>query len=254
MSPGNYRRRLIEAVIARLLPLTAVRACFEGGSAATGRLDDYSDIDIMIVASLDRADAVFAEIESALSPHTITHVWPIEPPPFPETAQRVYFLADAPSCCAVDCVVVTEAGVAPFLERERHGEPLVYFDRTSRIRARPADQAALADLRARRWRQLQGAVPVYGMLVDKELARGRPLEAFGYYQTLLRALIEVLGITHRPDRFDFGWRYLESQLPADARALIAAFAFVGDERALREQAPRLVAELQRRLHAGAPTQ
>lgn len=254
MNPANYRRRLVEAVIARLLPMTAVRACFEGGSAATGRLDDYSDIDLMIVAPLDHADAAFAAIESALSPHTITHVWRIDPPPFPDTAQRFYFLADAPRCCAVDCVVVTEAGVAPFLERERHGEPLVYFDRTSRIRARPADQAALADRRAQRWRQLQGAVPVYGMLVDKELARGRPLEALGYYQALLRALVDVLGVTHRPERFDFGWRYLESQLPAEARALIASFAFVGDERALRERSPLLVAELRRRLDAGAPTQ
>jgi hypothetical protein len=232
--------------------MTAVRACFEGGSAATGRLDEFSDIDLVIVAPLTSADVVFDAVESALSPHSIVHTWRVDPPPFPQTAQRFYFLADAPRFFAVDCVVASEAGVEPFLERERHGDPLVYFDRTSRIRARTVDRTALAGRRARRWGQLQGAVPVFAMLVDKELARGRPLEALGFYQALLRSLIEVLGMSHRPDRFDFNWRYVETQLPEDARALLARYAFVADAQELREQAPQLADELRRRLAGEAP--
>lgn len=251
MTAAHYRRALIEAVIARLLPLTAVRACFEGGSAATGRLDDYSDIDLVIVAPLDAAATAFDAVEGALSPHGISHEWRVEPPPFPGTAQRFYFLADAPRFFAVDCLVVDDTAVGQFLERERHGEPLMYFDRTSRLRARPLDQAALAERHGRRWKQLQGAVPVYAMLVDKELARGRPLEAMGFYQALLRALLEVLGMAHRPDRFDFSWRYVETQLPDDARALLRRFAFIADENALRDRAPQLAAELQRRLRGEA---
>jgi hypothetical protein len=248
MNAAHYRRGVVEALIARLLPLPAVRACFEGGSAATGRVDDFSDIDLIVVAPLAAADAAFDAVEAGLAARTrITHVWRIEPAPFPDTAQRFYFLADAPRFFAVDCVVVTESGVGQFLERERHGEPLVYFDRGVKIRARPLDAAALADRRARRWKQLQGAVPVYSMLVEKELARGRPLEALGYYQVLLRALLEVLGMEHRPDRFDFGWRYVETQLPEHARALLAHYAFIADERELRERAPRLVVDLQQRL-------
>ena len=148
-------------------------------------------------------------------------------------------------------MVVTESAVAQFLERERHGQPLVYFDRTSRIRAHPLDRDALARRRAKRLEQLRGAVPVYTMLVDKELARGRPLEALGSYQALLRALIEVLGIRHRPERFDFGWRYVETQLPDDARALLAHYAFIADPATLRERAPELSAELARRLKTAA---
>jgi hypothetical protein len=252
MNAANFRRVIVEAVVARLLPMTAVRACFEGGSAATRRLDEFSDMDLVVVAPLASADEVFAAVESALSPHAIAHTWRVDPPPFPQTAQRFYFLADAPPFFAVDCVVASEAGVEPFLERERHGDPLVYFDRTSKIRARDADRGALAARRARRWEQLRGAVPVLAMLVDKELARGRPLEALGFYQGLMRALLEVLGIAHRPDRFDFNWRYVETQLPEEARALLAHYAFVAGEQALRERAPRLAEELRRRLDAGAP--
>jgi len=252
MNAAHYRRTVIEEVVAHLLPMTDVRACFEGGSAATGRLDAFSDIDLVIVAPLTSADATFDAVESALSPHSIVHAWHVDPAPFPQTAQRFYFLTDAPRFFAVDCVVASEAGVEPFLERERHGNPLVYFDRTSKIRARAVDRTALALRHAQRWRQLKGAVPVFAMLVDKELARGRPLEALGFYQALLRALVEVLGMSHRPDRFDFGWRYVETQLPEDARALLARYAFVADEQALRERAPQLAEELRSRLSAEAP--
>lgn len=248
MNAANFRRAVVEALIARLLPLPAARACFEGGSAATGRVDDYSDIDLVVVAPLAAAATIFEAIEGALAERgRISHAWHIEPAPFPDTAQRFYFLADAPPFFAVDCLVVTEEAVATFLERERHGEPLVYFDRSGKVRARPADQPALAQRRARRWSQLQGAVPVYAMLVDKELARGRPLEALGFYHALLRALLEVLGIAHRPDRFDFGWRYVETQLPADAQALLRHFAFVGDPQTLGERAGALADELRARL-------
>ncbi|MGB2816893.1 MAG: hypothetical protein WBC37_06695 [Burkholderiaceae bacterium] len=252
MNATHYRGAVIEAVIARLLPISAVRACFEGGSAATGRLDDYSDIDLVIVAPLDVADEAFDAVEAALAPHRISHVWRVDPPPFPDTAQRFYFLADAPRFFAVDCVVVAEAAAVQFLESERHGAPLVYFDRTAKIRARPADRSALAERRARRWKQLQGAVPIYAMLVEKELARGRPMEALGFYQALLRALLEVLGMVHRPDRFDFGWRYVETQLPEEELQQLARFAFVGDPEALRERAPELAAELLQRLRGNAP--
>jgi hypothetical protein len=250
VSAATYRRILIERLVAGLLPLAPVRACFEGGSAATGRLDAFSDVDIVIVAPLSASEVVFSAVEAALSAFTtITHRWPVETPSFPDIAQCFYFLADAPRFFAVDCVLVTETSVAQFLERERHGDPLVYFDRTGTIRARPVDQPSLATKRARLWRKLQGAVPVYAMLVDKELARNRPIEAMGFYQTLLRALIDVLGVQHRPDRFDFGWRYLESQLPEDARRLVAHYAFVADPETLRRRAPELAAELAQRLAA-----
>jgi predicted nucleotidyltransferase len=248
MKAANYRRRIVEAVIARLLPLANVRACFEAGSAATGRLDDYSDVDLVIVTPLSAADAAFSAVEAALGALAeITHRWIVDPPPFADSAQRFYFLADAPRYFAVDCVVITEAAVEQLLERERHGEPLVYFDRTGRIRPRPADPTALAARRAKRREQLAGAVPVYAMLVDKELARGRPLDAYGFYQALLRLLLEVLGMQYRPDRFDFGWRYLETDLPPHERALLAHLAFVADDDALRQRSDQVAQELERRL-------
>ena len=248
LEPNAYRRQIKDAIVSAIRARDDVEGCWEGGSAATGRVDEFSDIDLVIVASLDMADAIFAAVEDAISTvGEISHRWHVEPPPFRDTAQRFYFLAGSPRFFAVDCVIVTATGIAQFLERERHGEPQVQFDHTGQIVALPLDEQALAARRAHRLGQLRGAVPIYLMLVEKELARDHPLEALGFYQTLLRALLELLGMQYRPHRFDYGWRYVESELPEDAQHLIERFAFVADHGRLRDLSGELGEELTRRL-------
>src|SRR4030095_5071678 len=144
----------------------------------------------------------------------ISHVWRVDPPGFPEMAQRFYFVEGAPRYFAIDCSIFSGAGLTPLLERERHGTLVAWSDPERLLAPRRADRAALAKRREQRLQQLRGAIPVYSMLVEKELARGHSLEALGFYQTMLRFLIELLGIRHRPERFDFGWRYVDRQPPA----------------------------------------
>jgi hypothetical protein len=173
----------------------------------------------------------------------------VDPPGFPDLAQRFYFVAEAPRFFAVDCCVVSESGLAPFLERERHGNFVAWSDPKRLLTARRADRNALAQRRKDRLAQLQSAIPVYSMLVEKELARGHALEALGFYQTLLRFLIELLGMRHRPERFDFGWRYVDRELPEAARAVIARHSFVGDGAAMPRLFSSLISELNAQLAA-----
>ena len=129
MTPQTYRRRIKDAIVSAIRERNDVDGCWEGGSAATGRIDEFSDLDLVIVASLSAADEIFSAVESAISTAgEISHRWHVDPPPFRDTAQRFYFLADAPRFFAVDCVVVNTSGIAQFLERERHGEPQIEFD------------------------------------------------------------------------------------------------------------------------------
>jgi len=245
-TPTIYRQRVAAAVTAALRDDVLVRAVGEGGAAARSRADAYSDLDLVIVAPLSHADIVFTRVEKAIATIArVSHVWPVDPPGFAEMAQRFYFLEGAPRFFAVDCSVITATGVVPFMDRERHGEAIVWFDRDGVLQPRGVDAAAMARRRAHRLVQLRGSTPVYVMLVAKELARGHTLEAYGFYQTLLRALIELLGMRHRPDRFDFGWRYVDRELPASAQALITNHAFVGSASAL----PGLLASLEREIDA-----
>jgi predicted nucleotidyltransferase len=169
-----FRRRVIDALVAPLRALAAVEAVWEGGSAATGRLDAFSDVDLCIVAPIEETAAVLDVVERALATVApIEHAWRVEPPAFRDMAQRFYLLAGAPPFFAVDCSVLTPAGVAQFLERERHGEPLVYFDRGGRVRAVPLDRSAHEAKRSARPAQIGQAAPVYALLARKELARAR---------------------------------------------------------------------------------
>jgi predicted nucleotidyltransferase len=244
----EYRRRVTQALVDALGRDESVEGIIEGGAVARGRADEYSDVDLMVVAPLAQAEALFARTEAALAAIApVAHEWRVDPPGFPDLAQRFYFLAGAPRYFAVDCSVVSPAGIVAFLERERHGEAIVWLDRKGTLGPRAVDAAALARRRQHRLAQLRGLVPVYSMLVEKELARGHPLEALGFYQVLVRALIDVLGIQHRPDRFDFGWRYVERELPAAAQQLIARHAFVPDASALAARLTSLVQTIELQL-------
>ena len=238
-----WRGRLTEDLVAAVRAAGAL-ACWEGGSAATGRLDQFSDIDLCIVAPLAQADALFVAVEAALSSATvIEHTWTVDPVPWPHMAQRFYLLRDAPPYFAVDCSVVAAEGIDQFLERERHGEPVVYFDSTGGVHATSLDPAAHARRIARRRDQIAQFTPVYALLVRKELARGRPLEALGFYQVLVRALAELMGMRFRPARFDFGLRYVTTDFPAEAQAELAAAAFVAGAHDLPSRLDRLLGAL-----------
>jgi hypothetical protein len=235
-----------DAIVGALTPFTAdprFVAAFEGGSAATGRADAFSDIDLCVVAdaAADPAlnDALFAAIEAALqSIAPLSHVWPVADPPWPGFAQKFYFLQGSPRFFAVDCSLMLPATGERFLEAERHGSALPLLDPHGWVQPRAMDRAAHDARRQRRLAQNRAAWPVYRMLVDKELARGRALDALGFYQAVLRLLVELAGLVHRPDRFDYGWRYLHHDLPPALQDALMQLAYVADPNAIAARLPQ----------------
>ena len=228
VAPQAFRERLFAAVLPMLQADATVRACWEGGSVAMGRADEFSDIDLYVVAEMARHQAVLDAFEAALGQAaSIGHVWPVDPPAFAEVSQRIYLLRDAPRFFAVDCAVLTLAATAQFLERERHGEPRILFDRDHAITAPPLDRARHEARLCKRLEQIRASWPVYRTIVEKELARGHALDAIGFYfGGLMRPLIELVGMRYRPERFDYGWRYLHAELPVELQRELEAFAYV----------------------------
>lgn len=230
--PAAYRRRVLDAINAELTTqFTAderLSGVFEGGSAATGRADRFSDVDLCVVADATLNDALFAAIEAALgSVARICHTWRVADSAWgPGFAQRFYLLDPAPPFFFVDCSVLVPATASQFLERERHGEALVYFDRNATLKPTPLERAPLAARVRRRFEQIQACWPVYEILVRKELARGRALDAHAFYATVLRLLVELVGMRYRPERFDFGWRYLHHDAPPDVQAALQCWLYV----------------------------
>lgn len=229
---ARFRREILDTVNGVLIEKFGAderfSGIFEGGSTAMGRADEWSDIDFCIVSDPALNDVMFATVEDALARvRPIVHTWRVAEPGWgPGFAQRFYLLQDAPPFFFIDCSVLAPATAATFLERERHGEAVVYHDRNGALVPKPLDRTSFSARLRRRYEQIQACWPIYLTLVRKELARGRALDAHAFYATTLRFLVELVGMRYRPERFDFGWRYLHHDVPADVQQALQQWLYV----------------------------
>src|SRR4051794_18689755 len=102
----TFRSRIIVAICEALRPREDVLAAWEGGSAAFGMLDAYSDVDVNILlsdsASLEDVDRMVEAALTSVSPVTINH---------PAPPGRYYKLADGGPHLFVD-VCLFRAGTS----------------------------------------------------------------------------------------------------------------------------------------------
>ena len=138
-SAAITRAQIIAALHAALEARPEVLAASLGGSDATGRTDEFSDVDLVVVVQEGAVESAFSILHSALeglSP--ITHRWRLADPTWPGNAQEFLSLRDADPAHFIDVVVLEPSGGERFLEVERHGTPIVLFDRVGVPRPRTA--------------------------------------------------------------------------------------------------------------------
>lgn len=229
------RGRILAALRAALEPLPFARAFWEGGSAAFGRLDEYSDLDLHVDAEDDRVEDVFRAVEGALQALSPIELrWRLSEPTWHGHSQCFYRLRDAGPYLLVDLVVMKRSSASRFSERERHGEPRVLFDKAGVVRPTSVDQAALAPRLAARREEIAARVRLLAPFVEKELLRGNRLAALEFYRGLVLApLHELVRILHAPETHDYGLRYARRDLPPAVVARLEELAFVGTAEELR---------------------
>ncbi|HYG57937.1 MAG TPA: hypothetical protein VD902_07705, partial [Symbiobacteriaceae bacterium] len=143
--------------------------------------------------------------------------------------QAFYRLQDAGPYLLVDFVVLEEKHPSRFLEPEMHGTPTIYFDRKGLIGPAATDVADFAAKLQKRLPLLEVPAEMFHAFVDKEVRRGRELDALHFYQgLLLNRLVETLRIRYSPWRYNFGMRYLWRDLPHETYAALCALAYVKD--------------------------
>ena len=224
MIDHSLRDRISSAVTEALRPLPAVLAGWEGGSAAFGAVDAYSDIDLTyLVADEASFELLYASAEHALemvSPITASHVVPLG---------RYYKLKDGGEFLLVDLIFFRVGDPDHHLEVERHGDKLPLFDKGDWLRPRLLDEAALAIKRDERYRELQAWFPMSQVFVRKAILRGQHVEAVNaFWASTLKPLAELLRMRYCPVRWDFGVRYLDRDLPPPVYDQVRDLAFVRD--------------------------
>ena len=224
------RTTIIDALRAALEATPAARAAFLGGSDATGRTDEHSDIDLVVIVDDGAVEQAFLAVHAALQQLSpISHRWRVPEPAWHGHSQEFLALRDADPAHFVDLLVMRATAAAVpggrFLEPARHGQPIVLFDRDGLIAPDPLDLVQLDARIAERLEVLRERFPLFQTLITRAVRRGFVAEAAVAYQDLaLRPLIELLRIRHCPERFDYGARYLDRDLPAGVRSDVESLA------------------------------
>lgn len=245
----DFKDRVLAELVSSLNESDQSLAAWEGGSAATGTSDSYSDIDLLVIGK-NSVEAVFEVIERALGRISCISHKHVESKNFwPGCFQRVYFLEGAPKYFFVDVAVLLESSreaLSEFMQPERHGNPIIHFDKMNLVKPFPCDTVALKYRQLKRLEEIETAYPIYKLEVLKELDRYHPIDAFSFYfGGVLRPLVELMGMLHRPFRYDFGFRYLHKTFPEADQKTIEQLMYVQDTETLRDrmtEADRLFGE------------
>ncbi|NKC02160.1 MAG: hypothetical protein GKR90_27175 [Pseudomonadales bacterium] len=244
----SYRTTYIESQIEALRDNPKIIALWEAGSAATGTTDQYSDIDLNALCTCG-TDEAFSLMESVMPP--ISHRY-IKPSSRSSDLQhRIYFHEGAPKHFFADLGAISEDSPETLKElmvTERHGTPVVYFDEKGLIKPQPIDKEKwLAKLKTR-LEDLEASLPIYVLQVLKPLDRNQNTEAFAfYYHGLLRRLVELMGIRHRPYRYDFELRYLERDFPQKEQDAIHEYMKYTDPDDLRKKVALIQRDIEENL-------
>jgi hypothetical protein len=220
------RQRIIDALSSDLKRGAFIRAAWLGGSDSSGRADQWSDVDIQLIVEDNHVEEAFDAVHKALealSPIDLVYRFPT--PTWHGHEQEMIRLRDASPFAVVDLVVMNRSNPNRFLEAERHGHPLVLFDHDDLVRAQSLDWVEHAAKLRKRLHALRLQFEFGQVEVRKAALRGAVIEAAYLYQALcVRPLVELLRMRYCPERFDYGPRYLDRDLPDHARAALEALA------------------------------
>lgn len=243
LSVEAYKKNVLEEIILSIKNHSEVLGAWEGGSVANGTVDQYSDIDLCILARAP-IQRIIEVVQKSLEKFQIIHTWQPSKSFWGEgMVQRVLVLNDSPKYFSVDVAVFDEADpklLKDFLEVERHGNPKIIFDKSGLIKSGHTDVSELFERQKTRADELSQGFPIFKTLVLKEVERGNAIDAFGFYQNgLVRPFIEVLGMLRRPFRYDFGMRYIHKTFPSNEQKLIEELNYVSDFKDLPSRVERV---------------
>ena len=229
-------KQVIRTELSQLLyELPTVIAAWEGGSAATGFLDDFSDMDLIIVCEDEAVESIFEQLESYFESRCgIERRYRVPEPTWHGFSQCFYKVKNVPPLFYLDIAVVKKSIPDKFTESDRHGIAAIWFEKEPTVNTAPCP----IDKRDSRCRQFYATATQSDFLmvleIQKNLGRNRFAEAFPfYYQFVSRQLGILLNLKYRPEKVDFGLRYASRDYSAEDAALVEQLLQCGSMEALK---------------------
>lgn len=192
-----------------LFKQTEIIAVWEGGSAATGYLDRFSDLDLAIVCEDSAVESVFNLLETYLSKdYGIIRQFRMPEPTWHGFSQAFYLIDKVIELFYLDIGVLKKSLPDKFTESDRHGNSVIWFEKEKVIDSSPTPAAKISAKCASFFKQATQADFLTILDIRKAVARQLFSEAFPLYlQFISRNLGTLLNIKYRPAKVDFGLRY-----------------------------------------------
>lgn len=217
-------------------------ALWEGGSAAFGRADELSDLDLVLVVEDGKVLEAVGIVEAAMEERGgFGQKWEVPQPAWHGCWQAFYRPESESPYFMLDICIAERSKPWTLTERERHGEPQVFFDRIGASTPTTLDPAETVNTVRAKLPQLLGALEMFADFPQKELERGRLIDAIQWHQTLIMGrVVALLRLRHAPERHDFGMRYLMFDLPEERWKEVEHLLYVKDAADLRAKTSRAV--------------
>lgn len=206
-----------------------ILAVWEGGSAATGFLDEYSDLDVVVITNDMAVEETFELTEQFLeNKYGISHKFRMPEPNWHGHSQCFYKLKKAPDLFYVDLLIEKESADNRFTESDRHGNSIIWFDKKKLIDSTPTLKDEIERKCKRHYKMICTLLPFMEMDVKKQMKRGNAIDAISIYGNLLNRMAVLFNIKYRPHKYDFGLRYLYRDFPKEEISFLEDVAFVND--------------------------
>ncbi|MDQ7798659.1 MAG: hypothetical protein RDU76_06915 [Candidatus Edwardsbacteria bacterium] len=224
------REQIIKTVVDALEPLNYVHTLWQGGAAAFGRVDQWSDIDFMVIADREAITKVFEAVESAWDKMIgIEKTFEVPQPTSHGFFQKFYRLKNTSPFLLIDFAVGDLDKPDKFLEPEIHGNPIVHFDRKNIIASQPLDREKFRKNMMLVLERNKAKMDIFELFFDKEFNRGNYVDAFDfYYNFALGGLLAVLRMKHSPYHYTFRTKYINYDLPPEVVKRLEDLCFVKD--------------------------
>lgn len=229
MQTEEYRELFKKRIMELFADREWMLGIWEGGSAATGFLDDLSDLDLGFVVDDDRIEEAFTLFEGLLIEHYgIKSRFRLPEPSWHGHSQCYYFVDKCPPLFYVDLLVEKKSAEDRLIEPDRHGRSRIWLNRENVLN--PVATAAEEMLkRNRRFFQIQAdTYPISETETEKQLLRGNEIDAMLEYQGFIqRKLAALLNLKYRPAKYDFGIRYGDREYPEKVAERVRKLMYAG---------------------------
>jgi hypothetical protein len=240
----NGRKKIARAIADAMQSTEDAFALWEDGSAAFGRIDEFSDLDFGAIVRIGTADRV-AEIIKAELLHVANIVREYRQLTYHGDKQFFWQFEGFPPFAFVDISFIEQGSEAYRIDCGIHGTPIIHFDKCHVVHLEEENIESRHTRIAECVDRIGSVADLQPLLVRKHILRKQPLHAFGFYQRwMIQPLVELLRMKYCPQRSSFHMTYLMWDLPSAVTAELELLIMVKTSEEIERNLPRVAAWIQ----------